>query len=208
MPSRRDIEFEELDRLEEPRSSLPISPPRNNPERELEDLFSNYRARLRRLDMEQSRRENLDIVSVKFSDDELAAFRARLLAEHDDLFNANVRKQAEPERVANNIRRYQRLLDDARDPPLRSRKWSTAHVSNGGGRNVNPRTIYGTEAWIGIPFPKSWTRTGTVPRFVSKTISLPCVERSVRREVMFAKKKAGKGYRVRHRRHPFSEIWC
>lgn len=66
-----------------------------------------------------------------------------------------------------------------------------------------PRTVFGTDAW---------TRLGPGDAFrrvvKSALLSLPCLDRSVRRQVMFAKKKAGKGYRVKHRRGPLSAIGC
>lgn len=37
---------------------------------------------------------------------------------------------------------------------------------------------------------------------------LPCIARKTRREVMFAKRKAGKGYKVRKRRNWLSDIPC
>nr|QJB20746.1 MAG: hypothetical protein [Microvirus sp.] len=50
---------------------------------------------------------------------------------------------------------------------------------------------------------RGWSQ---VFRFPSVTI--PCVQRHVRREVMFAKGKAGRGYRVKHRRNWSSDIPC
>lgn len=66
-----------------------------------------------------------------------------------------------------------------------------------------PRTKFGTDAWVqlapGVRF-KQMVR--------SAMLSLPCLDRMARREVMFAKKKAGRGYRVKHRKGPLSAIGC
>lgn len=45
------------------------------------------------------------------------------------------------------------------------------------------------------------------PAYVSLA-AFPCVQRSIRREVMFAKRKAGKGYKKRKRRTDNSDTEC
>lgn len=67
----------------------------------------------------------------------------------------------------------------------------------------SPRTVFGTRAWV-------VNRVDEVTRrvFRNPLLSLPCIGRSVRREVMFAKRHAGKGHKVRHRRSVFSHIGC
>lgn len=66
-----------------------------------------------------------------------------------------------------------------------------------------PRTDFGTDAWL------KWNVKGALRQVVRNPfLALPCVDRMVRREVMFAKKKAGKGYRKPHRRGPLSNIGC
>jgi hypothetical protein len=69
----------------------------------------------------------------------------------------------------------------------------------------NPRTDFGTEAFVRMvarPFLTSRSM------FHAPSIAMPCVQRMARREVMFAKKHAGKGHRVPHKRNPNSSIWC
>lgn len=66
-------------------------------------------------------------------------------------------------------------------------------------------TIFGTAARLSgfTQLGESWTRS-----FLNPSAVLPCIQRSIRREVMFAKKHAGKGYRVKHRRTWSSGIPC
>lgn len=47
-----------------------------------------------------------------------------------------------------------------------------------------------------------------LPVFGNPASALPCVDRRVKREVMFAKKKAGRAYRTRKRRSPYSSYRC
>lgn len=49
---------------------------------------------------------------------------------------------------------------------------------------------------------------GFAQKFKNPTGVLPCIERASRRAVMFALGKAGKGYRVKHRRNQNSGIPC
>lgn len=69
------------------------------------------------------------------------------------------------------------------------------------GFSVNPRTVFGTEAWTAVS-------QGSRRYFKSPLLAIPCVDRLVRREVMFAKKHAGRAYRVPHKHNPFSHIGC
>lgn len=65
-------------------------------------------------------------------------------------------------------------------------------------------TRYGTIArLIGSPLASSWLQVFRNPSAV-----IPCVQRKSRREVLFAKGKGGKGYRVRRRRTWASAIPC
>lgn len=71
--------------------------------------------------------------------------------------------------------------------------------------NYNPvhdiKTVFGTSAYArAVVSPRSYFRTPEIAR--------PCVERLVRKEVMFAKKHAGKAHRTRKKRNPLSNIWC
>jgi hypothetical protein len=69
---------------------------------------------------------------------------------------------------------------------------------------LNPRTVYGTEAITRFISSESGLR----PFFKLASLSLPCIQREVRREVMFAHRKAGKGHRTRHRLSPSSLVGC
>lgn len=56
------------------------------------------------------------------------------------------------------------------------------------GQNAWPSNVFGAAALL---------KKTTPPKFV--TSALPCVDRKVRREVMFAKKKAGRSYKKKRR---------
>lgn len=76
--------------------------------------------------------------------------------------------------------------DGRRYSPSGSRRW--------------PSTLSGSPAPLVIG--SRW-----LPVFASSMV-IPCVERRVRREVLFARKKAGRGYRTRKRRNVWSTIGC
>lgn len=70
---------------------------------------------------------------------------------------------------------------------------------------VNARTVFGTEAFVKfVPV----TARAAAAHFLSPAMVIPCIQREVRREVMFASRKAGRGYRVPHHRGPHSDIGC
>lgn len=63
------------------------------------------------------------------------------------------------------------------------------------------RTRYGTRLWYRVDARgKRYAK--------SPHIALPCISRVIRREVMFAQKRAGKGYRSKKRFNVFSLIGC
>lgn len=67
------------------------------------------------------------------------------------------------------------------------------------------RTVFGTDAWM----KHRVDRKGVARRvFRSPAISLPCIDRMIRREVMFANKHAGRAYRKPHKFNPLSLIGC
>lgn len=79
-------------------------------------------------------------------------------------------------------------------------------------RNYHPLATYAPALSLdGVPAEYT-----TAPAYLSNaqvafkhvTKAIPCVIRTVRREVMFAKRHAGKGYKVRKRRTWMSEIPC
>lgn len=65
----------------------------------------------------------------------------------------------------------------------------------------NPRAIYGTEAKVTV-------NASSRKMFRRPEMAFPCVQRLIRKQVMFAFGYAGKGYRTRKRFGPFSEIGC
>lgn len=70
-----------------------------------------------------------------------------------------------------------------------------------------PSTIYGTGARYGLS-GRLTPSSSWLPVFHLPWSVVPCIQRAVRREVMFAKGKAGRGYKVRHRWSEFSGIPC
>lgn len=96
---------------------------------------------------------------------------------------------------------------------LRKLQIEGVHGSPSGGdnRRFNPAgkgasTRSGTLARVaGV---RNFLQGGWVPVFVNPWKALPCIQRSTRREVMFAKGHGGRGYKVRHRRSINSGVPC
>lgn len=65
----------------------------------------------------------------------------------------------------------------------------------------NARTLFGTDAHV-------WRSRTDRPQYRSAGIVVPCIQRAVRRQVMFALGHGGRGHRVRHRFGPQSMIGC
>lgn len=140
---------------------------------------------------------------------ELEARRARM----DELNRSNV--SSYPKSGALKTARSRLLQLEQRQRTLlqaaASEKRANSFKPSGGDRRYwspyifNPRTVFGTEAFV-----KHRTNRKGVERklFKSPGIALPCVERMVRREVMFARGHGGRGHRVRHRFNPLSLIGC
>lgn len=65
----------------------------------------------------------------------------------------------------------------------------------------NARTVFGTDAHFSV---------NSLGRHYFKTryLVIPCIQRQVRKEVLFAIGKGGKGYRGRHKGSPYGHIWC
>lgn len=72
---------------------------------------------------------------------------------------------------------------------------------NPAGLFYNPRSVFGTEA-------RTFVGASGKRKFVHKASAVPCIDRAVRKEVMFAFGHAGRGYRVPHRFDPMSLIGC
>jgi hypothetical protein len=66
-----------------------------------------------------------------------------------------------------------------------------------------PKTVFGTRVLI-----KQLVHPLHARAFHSPQIVPPCIDRLIRREVMFAKRHAGKAHRGRRRRNPLSQIRC
>lgn len=69
------------------------------------------------------------------------------------------------------------------------------------GDSFNPRTVFNTVANLSV-------RSVGRRAFRNPALTIPCVQRVVRREVMFAKGKAGIGHKVRHKFNLLSTIGC
>lgn len=65
------------------------------------------------------------------------------------------------------------------------------------------RTVFGTEAFTRVEKLDSARRV-----FLTPHLTIPCIQRAVRKEVLFARGHGGKGHRVKHRRSVFSNIGC
>lgn len=72
---------------------------------------------------------------------------------------------------------------------------------------ANAQTRFGTRAYFGADTRKR-SRVKYSLRYLSPWMVLPCVERVMRREVMFALRKAGRGHHARKRRGPYSFMEC
>lgn len=70
-----------------------------------------------------------------------------------------------------------------------------------------PSTIYGTSARF-VNNLSRLPRALAVAKFAVSGSVIPCIERMVRREVLFAKGKGGVGYKTPKRRNEFSGIPC
>lgn len=69
------------------------------------------------------------------------------------------------------------------------------------GDAFNPRTIYGTEAHVG-------TSAFSRRVFRNPVLAVPCIQRAIRREVMFAFGHGGVGHKAKKRRNEMSLIGC
>lgn len=104
-------------------------------------------------------------------------------------------------------------------PLMATRREASQEASKGGQRKVRGfapdfRSFWPhTEAAFDVTgnpvrFTKFLFGTSWMPMFKHAQSVVPCIERWVRREVMFAKKKAGRGYKVKHRQRWHSGVPC
>lgn len=66
---------------------------------------------------------------------------------------------------------------------------------------LNPRTVHGTEARV-------VTSATSRRMFHNPLLAFPCVQRLVRKEVLFARGHGGRGHRGKRRFNPLSHIGC
>lgn len=110
----------------------------------------------------------------------------------------------------NAYRELRRMQLNSQEPATRGGRQKVS-PTGGDKRRYDPtgkdhaRTRYGEFARyaVGSPFASSWMQV-----FRNPTAVIPCIQRKSRREVMFAKGKAGRGYKVKHRRNIFSGVPC
>lgn len=113
---------------------------------------------------------------------------ARSVLFHLTQRHALLRKRAASEQRANELRSlYQASAAD--------RRFYNPSVIR------NPRNVYGTEALV-------HAYAHTKYRYRHAHLSIPCIRRAVRKEVMFATRKAGRAYRKPHRFNALSLIGC
>lgn len=194
-----------------------------NPER-----FSPEEARERRLTamLERERRfSELPNFQVKLDEVRRKAALSRVtknILNEDAERLVKVRKQSGPKAASIAAALKMFTERDFADPQLRS-AYRELRRRQGGQQNVVPSgsdkrrynptgkdfasTIYGTLARLsGVPHALHSARWQA--QFLNPTKVIPCIQRTVRKEVMFAKKHAGKGYRTPKRRTWASGVPC
>lgn len=122
-----------------------------------------------------------------------------------------------------NIRAFETLGAIARANRTMQREgFEKAQPTGSDRRRFNPASslasdLYGNVARTGLHVREAWKTVnqaswqlngGWVPRFLNPNAVVPCVSRKLRREVMFAKKKAGRGYATKKRRNENSGVPC
>lgn len=97
---------------------------------------------------------------------------------------------------------------------LQSRNWRNVQLGVADNRQHNPTgrtasTVSGTLARLmGVRDAMDVASSSWLPRFKRPEFVVPCIQRTRRREIMFAKGKAGRGYHTPKRRNIFSGIPC
>lgn len=141
-------------------------------------------------ELEARRKRALELQSLERSEYE-AARNKRAISR---LFQLQQRRaallqNAAAERRANSVKKSfvdRRFYDPTRDD-----------------RSPRPKTVFGTTSWLKVSLGPVARRQHRNP-----TISLPCIDRLVRREVMFAHRHAGHGHRGKRKFNPLSLIGC
>lgn len=70
-----------------------------------------------------------------------------------------------------------------------------------------PRTVFGTDAWLSQSSAPG-RRLSRGGHFYSPSLSVPCIQRDARRQVLFARGKGGKGHKGKRRPSKYGDIWC
>lgn len=81
------------------------------------------------------------------------------------------------------------------------------HPDKGTDERGFAQTVYGGVAKIGALIDRGH-RQSWLPGFHAASSVIPCIQRTIRREVMFALGHGGKGFHTKKRRTPNSEIPC
>lgn len=174
----------ELDRVESLERARPRLSPVNKFHfqrlKEFESKFS---------DEIDARRERVRKLSERDSNEQ--SLRSRSLLKSAILAASNLQQRRTTLRQRADAERRANILREASAP---NRRYDLPGF-------LNPRSIFGTEALTGMsPFHQKF--------FKNPLLSIPCIQRAVRREVMFAKGHGHKAHRGRRRRGPLSAIGC
>lgn len=99
------------------------------------------------------------------------------------------------------LRARQEGLRNVQAKPVDARQFNPT------GKGGFASTIYGTIPKFGAVHARG-PRVGWLPNFHVPTSVVPCIQRAVRREVMFALDLAGRGYRTKKKRNENSGVPC
>lgn len=172
--------------LERSRKELEVQPARLSPVNvaHLERLKDFQRKIQGELDARRARLREIDKEQNSIS------ARARTKAAISGLFQLQAKAK-------NNLQRLRRSQSAMRQQASAADR----RFYNPAGILYNPRNIFGSEA-------RTFVGARGRRKFVNKSSAVPCIDRAIRKEVMFAFGHAGKGHRVPHRFNPMSLIGC
>lgn len=133
---------------------------------------------------------------------------ATLLAERLSSFREEDLADPEVRSAYRSLRRRQEQLRQAKATASgTNRKYYNPADQNFAKGSPSLYTIYGTAARLNAKLTAAGT-PNWLPRYVNPHTIKTCIERVVRREVMFARKKAGVGYKTKKHRTPNSGVPC
>jgi hypothetical protein len=187
------------------------------PERltESEARLNRVRSELRRVELLERTRfkpvsgnklhlNRLKEFETKFSG-EIEARRGRVrLLQKADKSKVNSDRLKAAMLVLSNLTKHRQMLRQRAEWERRANMIAEAQAPNsryGLSAIINPRSIFGTEAFTHIA-------SNQRRHFKNAALSIPCVERLVRKEVMFAKRHAGKGWHSQRKWSGLSAIGC